>query len=112
MKAETEISPKVRRIVYNRDSWDDCPCCIICGKPVVEIHHYIERSRGGRGIPENLVCLCPEHHYLAHQEDKETKEFIVKYLKSFYKGWNEQYLKVDKWRTYGSFKSWDDSQGN
>jgi hypothetical protein len=32
-----------------------------------EYHHIIPRCMGGVDDPENLVCLTPEEHYLAHQ---------------------------------------------
>ena len=32
-----------------------------------EIHHIIPKCLGGNNNKENLVCLTPEEHYLAHQ---------------------------------------------
>lgn len=89
----TEITPSVRNMVYERDSYDDHPCCVWCGNPYVEVHHYIERSRGGKGIEENLVCLCKRCHARLHDTaDEEIKGFIRDYLKEQYDGWNEEAL--------------------
>jgi ribosomal protein S27AE len=33
----------------------------------VEIHHVVPKCLGGNNSPENLVCLTPEEHYVAHQ---------------------------------------------
>lgn len=62
--------------------------------------HFINRSQGGLGIPENIVTLCPECHY---EEDngKNSKEYdkkIEEYLKKCYKDWNKEKLVYKKWR--------------
>lgn len=61
--------------------------------------HFINRSQGGLGIPENIVTLCPECHY---EEDngKNSKEYdkkIEEYLKKCYKDWNKEKLVYKKW---------------
>ena len=91
---ETEIKKQVRERVYERDSWDGAPCCIRCGSPYgIEVHHFIERSRGGKGIEENLVCLCHRCHQQLHStEDQGTKQFVREYLLNHYKGWREEDL--------------------
>lgn len=93
LKDMTHISQEVREKVYQRDSWEDCPCCVYCGKPRgVEVHHFIERSRGGLGIEENLVCLCKACHTKVHQGDTDIQNFLRAYLSDFYEGWNEKSL--------------------
>lgn len=92
----TEISPKVRARVYQRDSWDDTPCCIFCGRPWPEVHHYVERSRGGLGIEENLVCLCTQCHTNLHGGDEDIKRYARAYLQDKYPNWNEKALIAGK----------------
>jgi len=41
--------------------------CVICGfGHVTAVHHVIPRKEGGSNALENLVTLCPNHHYMAH----------------------------------------------
>lgn len=57
-----EISQKVKEIVWNRDNHK----CIYCERYVPKTFanaHFIKRSQGGLGIPENIVTLCSECHY-------------------------------------------------
>lgn len=89
----TEISEKVRQEVYKRDSWDGTPCCIRCGRPYPQVHHYIERSRGGLGIEENLVCLCYKCHGELHNKNyREMSDFVREYLINHYEDWDERKL--------------------
>lgn len=93
LKDLTHISQEVRDRVYERDSYEDWPCCIFCGRPRgIEVHHFIERSRGGKGVEENLVCLCKKCHTKVHQGDTELQNFIREYLSSHYEDWNEETL--------------------
>ena len=89
-----DITPKVKEIVWNRDKHR----CIICGRYVSKTFanaHYIKRSQGGLGIPENIVTLC----LYCHQEEdfgSNTKFYenkIETYLKSIYGTmWNKEKL--------------------
>lgn len=94
----TEISPKVRRIVLERDSQWGCPCCIYCGSPYhIEIAHYVSRGRGGYGIPQNLVCLCSHcHRNLDNGSDieymRDIKRRVESYLREHYEDWDEMEL--------------------
>lgn len=93
LKDQTEIKEAVRERVYERDSYGWWPCCIYCGSSsAIEIHHYVERSRGGMGIEENLVCLCPRCHQRLHSGEKEIKIFCESYLSEHYEGWSEDKL--------------------
>lgn len=47
----------------------------ISGKPAVDIHHIIFRSRGGKDNIENLIALTREEHDEAH-----ASKLSVKYL--------------------------------
>ena len=92
----TQIDPDVREAVYARDSWEETPCCIYCGRPYPEVHHYVERSRGGLGIEENLVCLCTTCHKKLHGGDKYIKLYAKAYLEDKYPGWDEKSLVAKK----------------
>ena len=93
LKELTHISHDVREIVYERDQFDGWTCCIYCGKPRgIEVHHFIERSRGGMGIEQNLVCLCKACHTKIHQGNTDIQNFIREYLSEHYDGWNEKDL--------------------
>lgn len=71
-----EISQKVKEIVWNRDNHK----CIYCERYVPKTFanaHFIKRSQGGLGIPENIVTLCSECHY---QEDFGQDTQIIRRL--------------------------------
>lgn len=52
------------------------------------------------GIPQNLVMLCADHHFLYDNGGlrEEIGGTIRDYLKGWYPDWNEDALKYDKWR--------------
>lgn len=86
-----DISKKVKDEVWERDGHR----CIICGSyQAMPNAHYIARSHGGLGIPQNIVTLCHICHfdYDNGKLHKEYKNIIQAYLKSKYDGWNEQDL--------------------
>lgn len=95
-----DISPKARKAVYERDSADGRPVCIICGgSESLELAHYIPRSQGGIGIPENLVTLCKYHHqqYDQYGIERDGIRFVIEaHLKSYYPGWAVSDLIYDK----------------
>ena len=63
------ITPKVKKTVYERDGGR----CVLCGSPHgLPEAHYIPRSRGGLGIPENIVTLCRNCH---RELDQTTRTF-------------------------------------
>lgn len=97
LKDLTHIPKDVRDRVIERDSYEDCPCCVYCGKPkYVQLHHYIERSRGGLGIEENLVCLCAKCHTALHKGDWQIEEYVRMYLSDKYADWDEKKLIAKK----------------
>lgn len=93
------ISQKTKEIVWNRDNKQ----CIICGKYVPKTcanGHFIKRSQGGLGIPENIVTLCSECHYKEDfgQDTKLYEQKIENYLKAYYGGnWNKEKLIYKKY---------------
>lgn len=94
-----EISQKVKQIVWDRDYHR----CIFCEKYVPKTcanAHFIKRSQGGLGIPENIVTLCPECHYEEDfgQNTKVYEKHIENYLKSIYgASWNKDKLIYKKY---------------
>ena len=93
------ISQKTKEIVWNRDNQK----CISCGIWVPKTFanaHYIKRSQGGLGIPENIVTLCPKCHY---EEDfgKDSKVYeysIENYLRNYYgENWSKEKLIYKKY---------------
>ena len=84
----TKILDKVRREVLERDSYEGCPCCIYCGKPLpygAHLHHVKRRSQGGQGVAENLVTLCNRCHTNLHNGNEIIKNYCNEYLKEKYK---------------------------
>lgn len=91
-----DISPKVKKIVYERDGG----ICIICGiYGGIPNAHYIRRSQGGLGIEENIGCLCPEchHDYDNGGKEKEIGKTFKDYLQSKYPDWSEEKLYYRKY---------------
>ncbi|MGN0533004.1 MAG: HNH endonuclease [Eubacterium sp.] len=87
-----DIPKKVKEEVWERDGHR----CIICGDyRAMPNAHYIARSHGGLGIPQNIVTLCLECH---HQYDNgklhiEYKNIIQSHLRAIYGDeWNEENL--------------------
>lgn len=61
--------------------------CILCHSPYgLPNAHYIPRSKGGLGIKENIVTLCPDCHYKMDQteERKTLLGHVKRYLERFY----------------------------
>lgn len=85
-----DISPEVKRRVYERDGG----LCIICGKQGAPNAHFIARSQLGLGVEENIVTLCPECHSDYDQSflRKQYREIIKNYLKTRYSDWDEEKL--------------------
>ena len=90
---EKEIPKKVKETVWKRDKYK----CIFCHKQVpVECAccHFIPRSAGGLGIPENIFTACEDCHR-EQDNGKNTKLYDQK---------AERHLK----RIYGA--NWDKSK--
>ena len=69
----TDISIKTRQLVYERDNG----LCIICGRPGIPNSHYIRRSKGGLGIPQNIVTMCISCHN-AYDNGNRREEIATK----------------------------------
>lgn len=83
------IDKKTKIEVWERDGG----CCIFCGRYVdwpFANSHFIKRSHGGLGIPENIMTNCPECHRLF--DDSPARKYMLPiaaaYLRSKYPGWD------------------------
>ena len=90
-----DIPRWVKDLVYERDGG----LCIICQHVGFPNAHYIRRSQGGLGIPENVVCLCPRCHdrFDNGQEGVLIGRAVREYLMSLYPNWDESKLYYRKW---------------
>lgn len=90
---------KAKLAISERDSIDGWPCCVYCGlaapAPLAWSNaHFIARSQGGLGIPENGLTLCPECHRRYDQTTarNEMREYFREYLAGKYPDWDETKL--------------------
>lgn len=91
------ISKQVKLIVWERDNHK----CIFCGREVpwnFANSHFIKRSHGGLGIPENVFCACLECHH--NFDDTPNRIWMLPiardYLINNYKKWKEDDLVYKK----------------
>ena len=83
-----EISKDVKQKVWIRDN----ERCIFCGK-WVPMHfansHFIKRSHGGLGIPQNIMTNCLECHRKFDDTIEREKMLVIaeEYLKTKYRKW-------------------------
>lgn len=91
-----EIRKTVKGKVWERDNY----LCVLCGRAGDPVAHFIPRSHNGRGIPENIVTLCPECHRAFDNSTQrpEMKRKIRAYLTTKYPYWDEEDLVYRKWR--------------
>ena len=81
----TTISNQTRKEVLERDGNK----CLVCGSRefLTLAHVFVNRSHGGKGSKDNLVCLCVRHHeildnYIGERE-KELSKKIEQYCKNY-----------------------------
>lgn len=95
------ITQAVKKIVAERDNCDGHPCCVFCGEPApvdkptaFSCAHFISRAQGGKGIPENILTLCPRCHGRYDQTGprEEMRAYFREYLADHYPGWDESKL--------------------
>ena len=59
--------------------------CYFCDRQdVLDKHHILPKSNGGKNNPENILHLCPSCHRLLHTKKKidlVSGEYIVRYNK-------------------------------
>jgi predicted restriction endonuclease len=81
----TAIDNKTRKEVLERDG----NMCLVCGSRnfLTLAHIFINRSHGGRGCKENLVCLCARHHEILDnplgEKENEFSKKIEQYCKNY-----------------------------
>ncbi len=100
MTRATAIPKAVKESVYRRDHG----LCVICGNPGLPNAHVVRRSRGGMGIEQNIVTLCPRCHreFDEGQNRSAYEDRILCYLKAHYPDWNREDLIYKKQGgTYG-----------
>lgn len=105
-----DIDAKTRKIVHERDRHH----CIFCelgyflptedeliGYQMIEVMHFIPRSQGGKGIPENLALGCRLHHRMLDNGSEGLRKDMLKvfqnYLVARYPDWDKKNLVYDKW---------------
>ena len=84
-----DISPKVKKTVWERD----LHCCCVCGSTKASPNaHYIPRSQNGKGIEQNIVTLCDKCHYRLDQttERKKLLEIVKEYLEAKYPDFTDE----------------------
>lgn len=86
------ISAETREKVWCRDAGR----CVYCRRPGLPEAHYIARSHGGLGIPENILTLCRRCHDRYDHGTREQRELMRgifrEYLQFFYPDWDESKL--------------------
>lgn len=94
---ETDIPPRVKREVWERDKH----CCVLCGSPnAMPNAHFISRAKGGKGIKENILTLCSRCHFEYDNSPKrnDIKDILARYLIYCYgESWNEEDLIYKKY---------------
>lgn len=104
-----QFDTKTKQLIMQRDIM-----CLFCrqqyhmssskaeyGCLIPDIAHYINKSAGGLGIPENGVLLCRYHHQLLDNGNKGLREDFLnrmrEYLMSIYPDWDESRLYYRKY---------------
>lgn len=86
------IPPGVKRIVNLRDGGR----CVYCGRSGLPEAHYIPRSKGGLGVPENILTLCRPCHDKFDNGPKLLREGMREYFRDYlmaqYPDWDETKL--------------------
>ena len=91
----TSISDKVKREVYHRDF---CRC-VLCGSINAGPHcHFVRRSQGGLGIPENIWTGCQACHEAFDSEatNGPLHDQMREYFRKLYPDWDEGKMKYRK----------------
>lgn len=104
-----QFDRKTREQIWERDG-GECIFCRLgyhmeCTDPVLygikDIMHYIPKSKGGLGIPQNGAVGCRYHHGLLDNGSKglrgEMLELFREYLESRCPDWDADVLVYKKW---------------
>ncbi len=104
-----DFAPETRKLIVERDGGN----CIFCQKKyhmegagwyaltIRSIMHFIPRSAGGLGIPENGAVGCQWHHEMLDNGNagrrQEMMEIFEEYLRKWYPSWDRADLTYSKW---------------
>lgn len=91
----TSISSKTKAAVYARDFRR----CVLCGSFNAGPHcHFVRRSQGGLGIPENIWTGCQTCHEAFDSEstDGPLHNQMREYFRKLYPDWNEGKMRYRK----------------
>ncbi len=68
---------------------------------IKDIMHYVNKSKGGLGIPENGAVGCRYHHGLLDNGNRGLREEMLhifrEHLEGHYPKWNPENLIFKKW---------------
>lgn len=103
-----QFDTKTKQLICKRDV-----LCIFCARQyhmkssspyayqIPDIMHYINKSQGGLGIPENGVLGCRYHHSLLDNGNRGLREQMLQmmreHLKQHYPNWDESQLYYKKY---------------
>lgn len=96
-QAKAHAIPATVKLIVNRR---DDGLCVYCHRPGLPEAHFIPRSKGGLGIPQNILTLCRSCHDLFDKGPKAQREgmreYFREYLMSKYDDWSEDALVYHK----------------
>lgn len=86
---------KVRQIVIKRDK----STCRLCqSHNMLELHHIVFKSHGGKDTEQNLITLCRACHTKAHDNEKDMRDLLLGLQSQIYGLIKESDLKkMNKW---------------
>jgi DNA-directed RNA polymerase subunit RPC12/RpoP len=67
--------------------------CAMCSwdKTSLDIHHIEHRKNNGSDNDNNLICLCPNCHRMAHENKYTIKELLERNVRNMFNNWREFY---------------------
>ena len=67
--------------------------CVMCSwdKTSLDIHHIIPKCDGGSDDDNNLICVCPNCHRLAHENKYTIEELKNNSIEIVFKNWKDYY---------------------
>lgn len=95
----TSISRATKKAVWQRDFGR----CVLCGSANAGPYcHFIRRSQGGLGIPENIWTGCQRCHEAFDSEGigGPLHERMRGYFRTLYPEWDKIDLVYRKWRAW------------
>jgi hypothetical protein len=67
--------------------------CMMCGwdKTSLDVHHIIHKAKGGTDEDSNLICVCPNCHRMAHENQYKIEELQIKSIAVLFSNWRDFY---------------------